>query len=56
VYECGSADIDGWMGRITLENDEPGAAFNVTEPNDTYLHYDQWQAPRSYFLGVKLEF
>lgn len=51
-----AVDIDGYMGRLTLVNDEPGAAFTVTSPNSTYLEFEQWQAPRSYFIGVKLEF
>ncbi len=49
-------DIDGWIGRIELEGDQVGAAYTVTSPNDTYLNYTQWQAPRSYFIGVKLDF
>jgi len=49
-------DIDGFIGRMTLENDEPGAPFTVTSPNAAYLSYSEWQAPRSYFIGGKLVF
>jgi hypothetical protein len=51
-----AVDIDGYIGRLTLVGDEPGAAFTVTSPSSTYLQHDQWQAPRSYFIGVKLDF
>lgn len=51
-----AVDIDGYIGRLTLENDQPGADFTVTAPSDSYLEFEQWQAPRSYFVGVKLDF
>jgi hypothetical protein len=49
-------ELSGFMGEGTLVNDEPGAAFTITEPNDDYLLSNLWQAPRSYYFGVKVEF
>ena len=49
-------ELSGYMGEGVLENDEPGGEFTLTEPNDNYLERSQWQAPRSYYFGVKLEF
>jgi outer membrane receptor for ferrienterochelin and colicin len=48
--------IDAYVGRVTLAGDEPGAAYTVTLPNANYGNYTQWQAPRSYFVGAKIEF
>jgi len=48
--------IDSGLGTITLENDQPGAAYTVIDPNGSYLTYTEWQAPRSYFFGAKLAF
>jgi outer membrane receptor protein involved in Fe transport len=51
-----ATDIDSNVGTITLQNDEPGAAYTVVDPNSRFGKYTVWQAPRSYFFGVKLEF
>jgi hypothetical protein len=48
--------IDAYVGRVTLVDNEPGAAYTVTLPNANYGNYTQWQAPRSYFVGAKIEF
>lgn len=47
---------DGELGTITLLGDEPGAAYTVEDANPYYSTTTRWQAPRSYFFGVKLEF
>jgi hypothetical protein len=41
---------------ISLEGDQPGATYTVDIPNRDCMKYTQWQAPRSYFFGVKIEF
>jgi hypothetical protein len=51
-----ATDIDANLGTITLEDDEPGAAYTVIDPNSRYGQYIEWQAPRSYFFGFKVEF
>jgi len=49
-------DIDAKIGTIELVDNEPGNAYEITDPNGTFGNYTEWQAPRSYFFGVKLEF
>jgi hypothetical protein len=51
-----ATDIDANLGTITLEDDEPGAAYTVIDANSRYGQYIEWQAPRSYFFGFKVEF
>jgi len=51
-----SRERSGFIGEGTLVNDEPGAEFTLTEPNDNYLEWSLWQAPRSYYFGVRFEF
>lgn len=48
--------IDGNIGTIRLVNDQPGAAYTITDPNANFGKYNRWQAPRSFFFGVKYEF
>jgi hypothetical protein len=48
--------IDGNLGTIRLDGDQPGAAYTVTDANANFGKHNRWQAPRSYFFGLKYEF
>ncbi len=48
--------IDGSLGTIHLAGDAPGAAYTVVDPNPSYGQANEWQFPRSYFFGFKVEF
>ncbi len=51
-----ATDLDANVGTITLAGDEPGATYTVTDANSRFGEYTLWQAPRSYFFAVKVEF
>jgi len=47
--------LDSSVGTISLAGDQPGAAYTVVDANSAFMQYNRWQAPRSYFFGLKLE-
>jgi len=49
-------DIDSDLGTIALVGDEPGATYTVIDANPRYGSAVEWQPPRSYFIGARIEF